>query len=40
MIDPKIRTLLMVDAMGSYTKAAQALSLTQPDRKSVGRERV
>ena len=30
MIDPKIRTLLMVDAMGSYTKAAQALSLTQP----------
>ncbi len=30
MIDPKIKTLLTLDSLGSYTKAAEALSLTQP----------
>lgn len=30
MIDSKIKTLLTLESVGSYTKAAQALSLTQP----------
>jgi len=30
MIDPKINTLLTLESVGSYTKAAEALSLTQP----------
>ena len=30
MIDPKIKTLLTLESAGSYTKAAQVLSLTQP----------
>ena len=30
MIDVKIKTLLTLDSLGSYTKAAEALSLTQP----------
>lgn len=30
MIDPKIETLIAVSELGSYTKAAQSLSLTQP----------
>lgn len=30
MIDAKIKTLLTLDSLGSYTKAAEALSLTQP----------
>ena len=30
MIDPKIRTLLKLEELGSYSKAAVALSLTQP----------
>jgi DNA-binding transcriptional LysR family regulator len=30
MIDPKIDTLIAVSELGSYTKAAQKLSLTQP----------
>ena len=30
MLDPKIHTLLKVEELGSYTRAAQALSLTQP----------
>ena len=30
MIDNKVKTLLMLESTRSYTKAAQALSLTQP----------
>ena len=30
MVDPKIKTLLTLESVGSYTKAAEALSLTQP----------
>ena len=30
MIDPKIRTLLKLEELGSYSKTAVALSLTQP----------
>ena len=30
MLDPKIHTLLTLEELGSYTRAAQALSLTQP----------
>ena len=30
MIDPKIRTLVTLSELGSYTKTAEALSLTQP----------
>ena len=30
MLDPKIHTLLKLEELGSYTRAAQALSLTQP----------
>lgn len=30
MVDPKINTLLTLESAGSYTKAAQVLSLTQP----------
>lgn len=30
MLDPKIYTLLKLEELGSYTHAAQALSLTQP----------
>ena len=30
MVDVKIRTLLTLSEMGSYTKTAEALSLTQP----------
>lgn len=30
MMDPKIRTLLMLEELSSYTKTAQALNLTQP----------
>jgi len=30
MIDPKIRTLVTLSQLGSYTKTAEALSLTQP----------
>lgn len=30
MVDPKIETLLTLESVGSYTKAAEALSLTQP----------
>lgn len=30
MIDAKIKTLLTLESLGSYTKAAEALSLTQP----------
>ena len=30
MLDPKIHTLLKLEELGSYTHAAQALSLTQP----------
>jgi DNA-binding transcriptional LysR family regulator len=30
MFDVKIKTLLTLDSLGSYTKAAEALSLTQP----------
>ena len=30
MVDPKIKTLLKLNELGSYTKAAQALSLSQP----------
>jgi len=30
MIDPKIQTLVTLDQLGSYTKTAEALSLTQP----------
>jgi DNA-binding transcriptional LysR family regulator len=30
MIDPKLETLIAVSELGSYTKAAQQLSLTQP----------
>ena len=28
MLDPKIHTLLTLEELGSYTRAAQALSLT------------
>ena len=30
MLDPKMETLLMVCERGSFTRAAEALSLTQP----------
>ena len=30
MVDPKIRTLLKLEELGSFSKTAQALSLTQP----------
>ena len=30
LIDPKIRTLVTLNDLGSYTKTAEALSLTQP----------
>lgn len=30
MLDPKIYTLLKLEELGSYTRTAQALSLTQP----------
>ena len=30
MIDPKIKTLLKLDEVGSFSKTAEALSLTQP----------
>ena len=33
MLDPKIHTLLTLEELGSYTRAAQALSLTQPATK-------
>lgn len=35
MIDPKLVTLLTVNELNSFTKAAQKLSLTQPAASSM-----